>query len=122
MWEMHLLNCTEEGQISILSAKYGLMLEGRCNNNKSENTNCSDENDVRSFVKTKCEQRIDWEIELPDKKLDNMTLSTCPKSAIKTLEIAYWCKSSKFCCYYYIHVPCSVDIYESQIVIESKLN
>ena len=124
-WEQQTLNCTGKGKIVILSANYGHKDETRCNNAKSENTNCFSENDVRSVVKVRCEHRNACLLELhvPDKELDNMTLSTCPISHFKTLEIVYECMSSKFFCCNFI--PCSVVSHISQrsiIIIESKLN
>ena len=125
VWERQSLHCTDEDRIKIISAKYGQLVATRCNNTDRENTSFCGESDVVSFVKARCEQRIACVFELPDKKLDNMTVSTCPKSAIKTLEIVYQCMSSKFCCYTCNFIPCSVVthiILLSQRSIECNLN
>ena len=97
VWEKQSLSCTDADRIIITSAKYSQLVEGRCNNSKSENASCFDESDVGSFVKARCEQRIACELKLPDKELDNTTVSSCLKAVMKTLEIVYQCTSSKFC-------------------------
>ena len=102
IWETHSLNCSDEGQIIILSANYGQIAEGRCN---GTTRNCSGFSDVRSVVKSRCEQSTSCMLELPDKDLDAMT-PNCSKSAIAHLEIVYQCRNGEYFLMtaYYVHL------------------
>lgn len=86
------LNCTDEGEITIMSSKYGHMVKTSSNNTKSEG-NCSGTSNVRSFIKGRCEHKIICEIELPERELD--ALSPCLKAALLCLEIVYQCINCK---------------------------